>query len=135
MSILKSIGLALIGKKNLAAMNGETTNLARTTLLAEQAGQPLTTVAGRVRLEQFFANTLAERSAPGDNQITAALLVGLAGSTKAAEALVAAAAHAEGTGEGFMKKKAAVLKVAKSLDLSKSQCQLAIELAVQLIKG
>lgn len=126
MSILKKIGFALIGKETLATMNLDTVQLTRTAMEAEQKE------LFKAQFEQrFFEETkLASRQA----QLLSAVLFHLTGSSDKAYQVIAAANTAEQSGEGFMKKKAAVLKVVKELGLSKSQNQLVIELAVQLIK-
>lgn len=126
MSILKKIGFALIGKETLATMNLDTVQLTRTSVEAEQKE------LFEAQFEQrFFQETkLASRQA----QLLSAVLFHLTGSSDKAYQVITAADVAEQSGEGFMKKKAAVLKVVKELGLSKSQNQLVIELAVQLIK-
>jgi hypothetical protein len=134
MSFLQTLGLKLLGADALAVIKGEVVQLTRATVAAEQDRAEVDTFVPRSRLEKFFQYTLNSRAQAGANQVTSALLKGIVGDH--ALLITNAARDAEASGEGFMKKKAAVLKVIKEFvpTLTKSQQQLVIELAVQLAK-
>ncbi|WDS62200.1 hypothetical protein [Pseudomonas phage D6] len=138
MSLLQTIGLKLLGEKALAEIKGEvakiTERTTRETIEREIPTRAINDLVGRGRLEQFFHATLEARAKAGPNQVTSALLRGIVG--EGAFGIECAAREAEASGEGFMKKKAHVLRVVKEVapQLTKSQQQLVIELAVQLIK-
>jgi len=141
LSFLQNLGLKLLGTDALAAIKGEVVDLTRKTVEDEHATalreQPLSLMVGASRLETFFHDTLRARARAGSNQVTSALLLSLVGDNyQVAYSITEAARVAEESGEGFMKKKAAVLRAIreKELGLSKSQEQLVIELAVQLIR-
>lgn len=145
LSFIQNLGLKLLGSNALATIKGEVVKLTersteqkvRGTVEVENTTRPLGEVVGRGRLEEFFRDALKSRAGAGGNQVTAALLLALVhGDTSAAHAISKAAQTAEDSGEGFMKKKAAVLKVVREVSpgLKKSQEQLLIELAVQSIK-
>lgn len=138
MSFLQNLGLKLLGAEALAAIKAEvaaiTEKKTRATIEEENKSKPLSAIVGNFRVERLFAETLDERAGPGANQVTSALLRALV--PEGAFGIEVAAREAELSGEGFMKKKAHVLRVVKEVapHLTKSQQQLAIELAVQLIK-
>lgn len=138
MSFLQTIALKLLGQEALAKIKADVVEITKRTTLEEvdkkNKTQPLEAIVGTPRLERFFANVLEERAAAGPNQITSALLRAIV--PEGAFGIEVAAREAEGSGEGFMKKKAHVLRAVKEIapHLTKSQQQLVIELAVQLIK-
>lgn len=144
MSFIQNLALKLLGSDALAVIKAEAAAQARaeteTKLRNEFArdlgSKGLVDLVGNHRVETFFSTTLGDRAAYS-RQVHSALLLALcSGKTDIALAIVSAANLAEVSGEGFMKKKAAVLKVIKEKipGISKSNAQLAIELAVQLIK-
>lgn len=132
MSIIQKIGFALIGATTLAEIKKEVVELTTRTVLATEGLKSFFERTTSSQREDFIANELF--NAGRIRQVQAALLVQLVGGEGPAFTITEAARKAEETGEGFMKKKAAVLKVVKELGLSKSASQLAIELAVQLSK-
>uniref|UniRef100_A0AB39CD74 Tail assembly protein n=1 Tax=Pseudomonas phage RVTF4 TaxID=3236931 RepID=A0AB39CD74_9VIRU len=135
LSFIQNLGLKLLGDA-LSTIKGDVVTLTRKTVEKENETKTLDAIVGTPRLERFFQNVLTDRSGPGATQIASALLSGIVGGNKVAYAITEAARTAEESGEGFMKKKAAVLRVIREVapGLKKSQEQLAIELAVQLIK-
>jgi hypothetical protein len=132
MSILKNIGLFILGDSALAEIKNEVVELTTRTVLTTEARKVFTDRTSFGEREDFLQNELHETGRR--RQVQAALLTQLTGSGDNAFTVADAARKAEESGEGFMKKKAAVLKVVKELGLSKSKSQLVIELAVQLIK-
>lgn len=144
LSFFQNLGLKLLGSDALAEIKGEVVKLTeRTTeqkvrqaVTVENITRPLRDLVGLDRLESFFRDTLLNRAGAGGTQVTSALLLSLVGTTEAAWKISEAAQNAEASGEGFMKKKAAVLKVVREVvpGLKKSQENLVIELAVQSIK-
>lgn len=132
MNLLQKLGLKLLGQPALAAIKGEVVDLTRLSVAQETKAKSFTARTTTGEREDFIQAELGETFRR--RQIQAALLVQLVGTADNAFTVAEAARVAEATGEGFMKKKAAVLKVVKELGLSKSQSQLVIELAVQLSK-
>ncbi|MCY1445574.1 hypothetical protein D9M71_620940 [compost metagenome] len=132
MNILQTIGLKLLGQQALAAIKGEVVDLTRISVAQENKAKSFAERTTSNEREDYIQ---AEISHPGRlRQVQAALLVQLVGCQERAFEVTKAADVAEASGEGFMKKKAAVLKVVKEFGLSKSVSQLVIELAVQLSK-
>lgn len=133
MNFLQKIGLALLGDARLAEIKKDVVDLTRRTIEHENKTTSLVDLVGRDRVERHLSAALAHGGRY--DQIVRSLLVQqFYGDEQKANALIDAAVEAEKSGEGFMKKKAAVLKVAKELGLAKSKANLAIELAVQLTK-
>lgn len=133
MNFLQKIGLALLGDKRMAEIKKDVVDLTRRTVAHEQKNHSLVDLVGRERIEDYFSTRLSNGS-NYDRIVRAVLIQLFEGDAFKATALIDAAVKAENSGEGFMKKKSAVLKVAKELGLVKSQANLAIELAVQLTK-
>jgi hypothetical protein len=142
MSFIKSLGLKLIGAEALDAIRNEAHEKGivkgRNDLVNEQKNIPISKLVDGDRLENWFSEALAKRAGGGGNQINSALLLKLAGSDKSATLAIINAVHrAEASGEGWMKKKAIVLKVVREVlgKRTKSIEQLIIELAVQAARG
>lgn len=131
MSILQTIGLKLLGTEALATIKKEVVEITRKSVLAEEAGKSIGERVGYTKLNDYVRAVNAQ-PAYRDLILRTALghLVGPAN----VDALVSSAVEAEKSGEGFMKKKSAVLKDAKLYTTSKSEAQAAVELAVQLTK-
>jgi hypothetical protein len=132
MSLLQTLGLKLLGSDALAAIKAEVVTLAERTFRKTEDNKSFVDRTSTHDRELFLSDEIAN---PGRlRQIQAALLVQLVGDKQRAYEVIKASDEAEASGEGFMKKKAAVLKVVKEFGLSKSVNQLVIELAVQLSK-
>ncbi len=133
MSILKTIGFALIGKQALADIKAEVVALTTATVKAEEAAKPLEKRFSSKEREQFLADALY--SPARGNQLAAGLLTIITGGDIATSlALTNAARDAELTGAGFMKKKSQVHQQAKLIGMTKADTNLAVELAVRLSK-
>lgn len=130
MSILQKIGFALIGQSALAEIKKEVVTLTTATVQAEEAlkrAHAIREVESNARVGIASAEQTIKEQA---QHYALSQLVGAAGGLD----LIAEARAAELSGEGFMKKKARVHKLAKTFELSKSRTNLAVELAVQLSK-
>ncbi|MNC04037.1 hypothetical protein D3C87_1249310 [compost metagenome] len=136
MNILQKLGLKLLGAAALATIKGDVVELTRKATKIENESFPISSVVGTNRLEDWLQGQLETKFR--GSQVQAALLRTLVdGDRDKSYAIIEAARVAEESGEGFMKKKAAVLKVIREVapGMKRSAEQLAIELAVQLIKG
>lgn len=136
MNILQKLGLKLLGAAALATIKGDVVELTRKAAKIENESFPISSVVGTNRLEDWLQGQLETKFR--GSQVQAALLRNLVdGDRDKSYAIIEAARVAEESGEGFMKKKAIVLKVIREVapGMKRSAEQLAIELAVQLIKG
>lgn len=133
MNFLQKIGLALLGDARLAEIKKDVADITRASVAHEIKNTSLVDLVGRERVEKHLTSTL-QHGGRYDQIVRSLLIQQFYGDEEKATTLIDAAVKAENSGEGFMKKKAAVLKVAKELGLAKAKANLAIELAVQLTK-
>lgn len=130
MNFVQKIGLALLGKQALAEIKKDVVTITTASVQAEEGLKRVSAV--NAAFDDGVKTTVKGYATyPAGTQ--ALVLENLVGKD-ATQTLIKAAGEAEASGEGFMKKKAAVHKIAKTLGLSKSGANLAVELAVQLIK-
>lgn len=136
LSFLQNLGLKLLGVEALAKIKGEVAESTKQETERAVLRRSVSELVPSGKIEEIIQHAIDTRAGHGANQITSALLRNLVGSTDAAYLVTAAAADAENSGEGFMKKKAAVLRKVREVSpgLPKSVEQLIIELAVQMLK-
>lgn len=129
MSLIKSLGLKLLGQAGLAEILKEEAVRTASTVHRKYA-QHLSPEAAQRQVDAALVDV---KNAP---TLQFTVLRSIVGDSATTIILIDAVKQAEASGESFMKKKSAVLKVIKEVapGLTKSQNQLAIELAVQLAK-
>lgn len=132
MSILKTIGFALIGKATLAEIKAEVVTLTTATVKTEEQAKSFNERTNTPQRERFLSDQLV--ASGRRQQVAGALLTSLVGSIDNALELTNKAREAETTGAGFMKKKSMVHQLAKSYGMGKADTNLAVELAVRLSK-
>lgn len=136
LSFLQTLGLKLLGTVALNEIKDGVAAETKRSTEREVLSRSVSELVPASKIEQIIHDAISTRAGTGSNQVTSALLRNLAGSNENAYQITKAARDAELSGEGFMKKKAAVLRKIREVapGLPKSAEQLLIELAVQSIK-